>query len=243
MTEFNINLADVDFTVHCSQSFTQRRFAGFETDKSGELLQNSPEMMKKYRLLLEEKRGMDKNAGEKLKPNVYDFYGIFDLASHALVPHNTLLVHSSVAVANGSAVMFIAPTRTGKSTHTRFWTELPGVGATVINDDKPFVRLDRQPPLVYATPWGNIKPAPAVKSAPLKALVRLQRGENRIAPIDKTALLPDLMKASLRGSTPQEAMQIMLLQQTLLESVSLWQMTCTPDIEAAKMAYEAIFEK
>lgn len=243
MTEFNINLADEHFTVHCSQPFTCKRFSGFEAEAGGEVLQNGPAMMKKYRLLLEEKRKINKNAGEKLLPNEYDFYAIFDLAAHALVPRGVLLMHGSTVVVDGQAVMFIAPSQTGKSTHTRLWTRLLGDRAFIINDDKPFVRLDRQPPLVYATPWGMVKPPPAVKSAPLRAVVWLQRGENHIEPFSRAEMLPKLMQSSLRGDTPQETVQIMQLQQSLLTSVSLWQMTCTPDIEAAKMAYAAIFEE
>lgn len=245
MTEFNINLADEIFTVHCSQSHTQTRFAGFETDERGEILQNDPTMMKKYRLLLENKFGVTTSIGTggSLKPFYIDFYAIFDLASHALVPRGVLLVHGSAVVVNGQAVLFMAPSGTGKSTHTHLWTELLGDKAFIINDDKQFIRLNREVPIVYTSPWGMVHPVPAEKSAPLKAVVWLERGENHIEPITFTEMLPKLIQSSLRGNTPAEAVQILQMQQKLLRSASLWKMTCTPDLDAAHMAYHAVLEK
>ncbi len=240
MTEFNIKIADEIFTVHCSQSHTRSRFTAFETDERGEILQNGPAMMKKYRLLLEDKYGVSAGGDGELKPFYIDFYAVFDLASHALVPHGVLLVHGSAVVVNGQAVLFMAPSGTGKSTHTRLWTQLPDIGAFVINDDKQFIRLNRDVPLVYTSPWGQVNPLPAVQSAPLKAVVWLERGENRIEPMSFNDILPKLMQSSLRGNTPAEALQILQMQQKLLRSVTLWHMTCTPDLDAAKMAYQAI---
>lgn len=243
MTEFNINLADEVFTVRCVQPFTRTRFVEFETDERGAVLQSSREMMLKYLSLLEKKYHANSSAAIKIQPNLLDFFSIFELVSHALVPRGVLLVHGSAVVVNGQAVLFMAPSGTGKSTHTHLWTELLGDKAFIINDDKQFIRLNREVPIVYTSPWGMVHPAPAEKSAPLKAVVWLERGENHIEPITFTEMLPKLIQSSLRGNTPAEAVQILQMQQKLLRSASLWKMTCTPDLDAAHMAYHAVLEK
>ncbi|MBQ2487542.1 MAG: hypothetical protein II517_04300, partial [Ruminococcus sp.] len=157
------------------------------------------------------------------------------------IEKQVLLVHGSVVVADGEAVLFIAPSRTGKSTHTRLWTELPDAHAFVINDDKPLIRIGEKAPTVYATPWGIVT-APKQRSAPLKALVHLQRGENRIAAVEPHTLLVPLMQACQRGRTQAETIALTNLQGSLLCSVKTYTMTCQPDMAAAEMAYNTIIK-
>ncbi|MBQ5629013.1 MAG: hypothetical protein IIU98_04685, partial [Ruminococcus sp.] len=77
---------------------------------------------------------------------------------------------------------------------------------------------------------------------PLKALVHLQRGENRIAAVEPHTLLVPLMKACQRGRTQAETIALTNLQSHLLCSVKTYTMTCQPDMAAAEMAYNTIIK-
>lgn len=54
---------------------------------------------------------------------------------------------------NNSAILFTAPSGTGKSTHTRMWQECFGERVTVINDDKPLIKINDSEAVIYGTPW------------------------------------------------------------------------------------------
>lgn len=226
MTEFTVKIADELFALCCGQENTKARFADYLTDETGgTALYASRQRRAAVRQLLEQnpdRRNTD------LSPNYIEFLALHQCISYALIEKQVLLVHGSVVVADGEAVLFIAPSRTGKSTHTRLWTELPDAHAFVINDDKPLIRIGEKAPTVYATPWGIVT-APKQRSAPLKALVHLQRGENRIAAVEPHTLLVPLMKACQRGRTQAETIALTSLQNSLLCSVKTYTMTCQPD--------------
>ena len=239
MTEFTVKIADELFALCCGQENTKARFADYLTDETGgTALYASRQRRAAVRQLLEQnpdRRNTD------LSPNYIEFLALHQCISYALLEKQVLLVHGSVVVADGEAVLFIAPSRTGKSTHTRLWTELPDAHAFVINDDKPLIRIGEKAPMVYATPWGIVT-APKQRSAPLKALVHLQRGENRIAAVEPHTLLVPLMKACQRGRTQSETIALTNLQGSLLCSVKTYTMTCQPDMAAAEMAYNTIIK-
>ncbi len=217
MTEFTVKIADELFALCCGQENTKARFADYLTDETGgTALYASRQRRAAVRQLLEQnpdRRNTD------LSPNYIEFLALHQCISYALIEKQVLLVHGSVVVADGEAVLFIAPSRTGKSTHT----------------------LGEQAPTVYASPWGIVT-APKQRSAPLKALVHLQRGENRIAAVEPHTLLVPLMKACQRGRTQAETIALTNLQGSLLCSVKTYTMTCQPDMAAAEMAYNTIIK-
>ena len=237
MTEFTVKIADELFALCCGQENTKARFADYLTEETGgTALYASRQRRAAVRQLLE--KNPDRRHTD-LSPNYIEFLALHQCISYALIEKQVLLVHGSVVVADGEAVLFIAPSRTGKSTHTRLWTELPDAHAFVINDDKPLIRIGEKAPTVYATPWGIVT-APEKRSAPLKALVHLQRGENRIAAVEPHTLLVPLMQACQRGRTQEETIALTSLQNSLLCSVKTYTMTCQPDMAAAEMAYNTI---
>lgn len=98
-----------------------------------------------------------------------------------LVDDNIILVHSSVLMVDGQAVMFLAPSGTGKSTHSRLWRQVYGDRVTMINDDKPLVsvRTDNNGThlTVYGTPWCGKHGIENNTSASVKAIFILKRNE------------------------------------------------------------------
>ena len=172
-----------------------------------------------------------------------EMQSLLSLAAHDFVGRGILLVHGSAVTVDGKAYLFIAPSETGKSTHTRLWLELLGERAAIINDDKQLVRLTGDVPLVYPTPWGMTKKPPECESAQLAAIISLERGDkNVINRISKAHMFIPLFKASLQGKTSEEATRIVNLQTKLLNSVRLYSMKCTPDVEAARIAAKALIK-
>lgn len=90
-------------------------------------------------------------------PDYLETLAVYRKICERLVDKGIILVHSSVLMVDGEAVMFLAPSGTGKSTHTRLWRQVYGDRVTMINDDKPLVSVTTDDSEVhvnvYGTPW------------------------------------------------------------------------------------------
>ena len=153
-----------------------------------------------------------------------------------LLERDTLLLHGSTVAVDGQAYLFTAPCGTGKSTHTRLWRELFGERAVMVNDDKAFLALHPDGVWAYGSPWTGKHGIGTNISAPLKGICFLQRGtENKIQKVQPDKWLPELIHQCF---LPEE--RYLSLVSRLAQSVSLWEMTCTKDPQAAAIAYETM---
>ena len=57
-------------------------------------------------------------------PDYLETLAVYRKICERLVDKGIILVHSSVLMVDGEAVMFLAPSGTGKSTHTRLWRQV-----------------------------------------------------------------------------------------------------------------------
>lgn len=158
-----------------------------------------------------------------------------------LFDRDILLLHGSAVAVDGKGYLFTARSGTGKSTHTRLWRELFGPRAVMINDDKPFVRLSPEGVTIFGSPWSGKHGLDSNISVPLQGICLLARGEeNRILPASGAQLLPLLRKQGYCPLDPQKQSRFLHLTQTLADTVALWQMDCTKDLQAAVVASRAM---
>ncbi len=151
----------------------------------------------------------------------------------ALLPHNILLLHGSALAVDGEGYLFTADCGTGKSTHVRLWRETFGSRAVMVNDDKPFLRLEQDGVILCGSPWSGKHGLDTNIQVPLKGICILRRGaENKIRPLSPEAALPMLCKQSAHPDTP--------LVERLSRAVPLWDMECTKEKEAAQVSYAAM---
>ncbi len=168
-----------------------------------------------------------------------------NLAIHALlaeemVMHGVLLLHGSALCMDGQAVIFIARSGIGKSTHARYWRERFGDRVWMINDDKPMIRTDDLH--VCGTPWDGKHHLSRNASAPLKALVWLRRDTtDHIEPITAAEAFPVLVRCAYHSDDPARMARITALEQRLLGAVRFYRLGCTLDPEAAGIAHAGIF--
>lgn len=157
--------------------------------------------------------------------------------AQALLAYDTLLIHGSAVAVDGRGYLFTAKCGTGKSTHTRFWREVFGSRAVMINDDKPFLRITAEGALVCGAPWSGKHGLHSNITVPLQGICILDRGtENRIA-----RLAPEEARSILKNQCQQPLTREDLLE-TLLEKVGLWHMFCTKDPAAAEVSHGAMKE-
>lgn len=158
-----------------------------------------------------------------------------------LVSRDTLMLHGSTVSVDGVAYLFTAPCGTGKSTHTRLWRELFGERAVMVNDDKPFLRITADSVLAYGSPWSGKHGLATNVCVPLRGICSLHRGkENAINPAEKDSLIELLRRQVHIPSDVDKAEKALSLVDRMAEMVTLWEMSCNKELEAAKVAYCAM---
>lgn len=157
------------------------------------------------------------------------------------VTSQTLLVHASVICKDGVGYLMIAPSGTGKSTHTRMWYDhIPG--CDLMNDDNPIVRITNGRPTVYGSPWSGKTPCYRNVQAPVGAFVRIQQRPSnhieRLQPLKAyTQLLPAMssMKWDHRVYTAVNDTVIALIGQ-----VAVYELGCLPNGDAARLCHATV---
>ena len=155
--------------------------------------------------------------------------------SQLILKQERMVFHSSCIARNGKAVLFSAPSGTGKSTHTELWKKYYP-DTQYINDDTPVLRLDKPGEvLACGSPWSGKTRLNQNISAPLCAVVFLEQGEkNIIEPLPKSEamgrLLGECRKMPFR-SAMQEAAE---LCGRLLDRVPVYRLSCDISSEAVE---------
>ena len=166
---------------------------------------------------------------------------VYRKISEKMPDYDTILFHGSCVAVDGVGYLFTASSGTGKSTHAKLWRELLGDRAVMVNDDKPLIRLTDDGAIVYGTPWDGKHHLSSNISVPLKALCVLMRFEkNIINPITPSQAYATLMQQTYRPADNMAMIKTLSLIDKLSSSVSLWMLGCNMEIEAAKIAYEAM---
>ena len=171
-------------------------------------------------------------------------FGLWFAVGIAASKHQTAAIHTSVIVANNEAVMFLGESGTGKSTHTRLWRENI-VGAALLNDDSPFLRIKDGRPMVYGSPWSGKTPCYKQEAYPLRAIVRLSQAPHNAIRRLRTmqaigALLPSMPPAFAFDKELEERMFEIL--SATIANVAIYHLECLPNAEAAQLSYNTVFE-
>lgn len=190
----------------------------------------------------------EKNAAEEgRKPTEYRHWflennAIHDLLAESLISKNVLLMHGSALSFDGKGCLFTAPSGTGKSTHTRLWREAFGSRVTMINDDKPMLRVEENEVICFGTPWNGKHHLGGNISAPLCAIASIERSEeNRIEPIDRSRAFPILLRQIYSPRSAELMRRTIELEQEIMKLVRFYRIGCNMAKEAAIVACRGIF--
>ena len=179
-------------------------------------------------------------------PGVSSKYFIFNLVGYAM--HYIMqmkcgfVFHSSAISCNNQGIAFSARSGTGKTTHTSLW--LHNIkNCQILNDDTPVIKIN---PLnevyICGTPWAGTSGRNRNISIPLKALVFIQRGEyNEIRRLTPKESVTPFFDGITSPTTPLMLTNCLANMDTILSRVPCYSLSCNMEIEAAKIAHNAIF--
>ncbi|MFP4287583.1 MAG: hypothetical protein ACLFRI_07840 [Candidatus Izemoplasmataceae bacterium] len=140
-----------------------------------------------------------KELGDALSEHEYVMAGL--LFIEMLLYHKKVALHASGILYNGHGILFSAPSKTGKTTHTNLWKEVEE-DILIINDDKPIIYQEEGSFVVSGSPFSGKTKENSNITAPLKAIIFLKQGkENKIIPLNDVEKINHIMRNILRPTT------------------------------------------
>lgn len=176
---------------------------------------------------------------------VSDSYAEFSQIHHniyAQLPFfDAFWMHAVAVSMQGSCYAFTAPGGYGKSTHGKLWVERWPQQAQIINGDNPIIRRQNGSFFAYGTPFCGKEGYNVNIGRPLRGLCYLQHGtHNSIRKMDRSIAYSQLLRDSFAYVTDKNAEHLMTLLEEFVATVSVYQLTCNQEIEAAEVAYEGM---
>jgi len=157
-----------------------------------------------------------------------------------LTAEQVLLFHGALISVDGGGILFTAPSGTGKTTHIGLWKQVYGDRVTIINGDKPLLKMTREGVFGYGTPWQGKENYGCPGKVRLRAVCHLTRGtENSIVPISFSEALPVLLQQSHRPA--QAAGKLAAIELVgCMQGLPCYRLNCNMELQAAVTAYEGM---
>lgn len=185
-----------------------------------------------FRQMCEQHPNLSENAVEYMSTGAAFYY--------RLLKFGGFMLHSSCISYRDKAYIFSADSGTGKSTHTSLWRKYID-GVTVINDDKPAVRLIDDRFYAIGTPWSGKTAQNTDISVPVGGVVMLYRGkENIVRPAGSTESVPFLIRQTMFPSRVENSDLLAELLDKFIRSVPVYRLECDMSEDAVKASFEAL---
>jgi len=165
------------------------------------------------------------------------------ICNTVLEKYNGFFFHCSCFEYEGNAYIFTAKSGTGKSTHTRLWREVFGDKITMINDDKPIVRLIDDKFFVYGTPWNGKHSISNNIKAPIKAIFYLhQAQENKVCKCEPLSAISKILSQTILPDNKKAMNTLLDITEKFVTDVPVLDLYCDISRDAVMTAYNAILE-
>lgn len=151
-----------------------------------------------------------------------------------IIKKRGLILHASAIEIAGKAILFVASSGTGKSTHASLWEKYRG--AKVFNDDSPAIRLLGNQAFAYGTPWSGSSEKYLPMRCPIGAIVMLERGlVNEMSDLSPKEAAQMCIKNFQLPYQDQALMNEALeISEEIFKSVPFYRLKCTPDLRAVE---------
>lgn len=154
---------------------------------------------------------------------------------------DVLSFHGALLEYEGGCFAVCADSGVGKTTHARLWRECKN--ALILNGDRSLLRKRCGIWHGFGSPWSGTSGEQVNRSAPLKAIVILERGKENLAvrlnPLDSlTGVLTHVLYPGWDGDSAGKVMELL---DELLTDIPVYRLQCRPDTDAVQVLYDAIY--
>ncbi|MCD7840256.1 MAG: hypothetical protein LUG46_06510 [Erysipelotrichaceae bacterium] len=159
-----------------------------------------------------------------------------------LTYYKVLMLHSSRIKIKDKAILFTAPSQTGKTTQSKLWCQYEE--AQIVSNDRSLIRKLDNTYYTYGYPVDGSEPIYSNERIQLGAIVVLRQGKNNeIERLSIQMALKYLMEQTAYDNwNHEERSKIMQLWLNILEVCPVYMLRCTPDINAIKCLKEQLVE-
>lgn len=172
-----------------------------------------------------------------------EYNAIYRDVALILLKKNVFLVHGVLLKINNIGILFMAPSGTGKSTHARLWLNKFGDKATILNGDKPLLKVENGHIVAYGSPWkgkekiGNgecvrLEKICIIKRANRNSICRLAWNAKSFSFLLSECLVPEL-KAGISA--------YINCIKLLSSATDLYELHCNISEESVEVAYDGLF--
>lgn len=238
---FKCKLAGLKIELEHIHSLIQKKLAQYSAE-----FEKADISIKIVQEDIEYERAYAENDEIRKRDNFLEITAVFRSLAEQLSNFDGAVLHSACFDVEGTGIAFAAHSGTGKTTHMNLWQELLGEKMVIVNGDKPIVRFfDDEPevPYAYGTPWNGKERLGCNMRTPLKHICFIERSEtNYVEQIKEADAIERMLNQMYMPKDPVAMAKTLELMNKLLKSCKLWKIHCNMEPEAAKVAYNAIFD-
>ncbi len=163
--------------------------------------------------------------------------------AYELPKRDAFLLHAATFEVEGRGIALLAKSGTGKSTHMLLWKKLFGDALSVINGDKPIIRLKDGTPIAYGTPWCGKEGLSENRGVALTDICFIVRSDrNETLPISPQEAISRLLPQIVIPSGSENILKITELLDQTVKNCKLWEIRCNTEIESAQISSKKILE-
>ena len=171
--------------------------------------------------------------GDRLAEYEYVLSGMmfFEIA----LRNKYLPIHASAIRINNQAILLSGPSKSGKSTQTKFFLEVEE-NASIINEDKPLIRIEDNKVYILGSPWSGKDVINNNLKLPLKAIFFLNKCDNSsIDIIPNKDKLKILLKNIHRPGDETNINHMVDVLKTIVEETNIYQFNCENNLNSARI--------
>jgi len=162
----------------------------------------------------------------------------------SVLPHfNAFMLHSSLVKYKDSAIIFSAPSGTGKSTQANLWVKYEN--ARVLNGDRSILRLKEDGWYAYGSPWTGTSQIYVNDSAKIGALIILKQAPyNKLTKMSPIEAAKGVISEAMMPYWEENLLNISLeLVEKFITDIPVYMLECLPDKGAVEIVKEMLLQQ
>lgn len=149
--------------------------------------------------------------------------------------------HGAAVTVDGRGVIFAAPSGTGKTTHISLLLQNYPDNVKILNGDKPIIRKIGGEWRLCSTPWAGKEGWKVNETAPLSAIVLLERAEdNSIVKTPPEENFDEIMRQVYLPKDAEARFLTLSLVDEMAGCVDFYRLGCNMEKDAAKCSFETL---
>ncbi len=235
MVTFKIKIADKVIEINAFNETTKKYCSNF-------IVEDNPD----FNIAMTQE-DLDNERTESSTGKVYvneEISALYRRIANVFVEENIAVLHGSSFKVGGYAFLVAAKSGTGKSTHVNLLNQLLKDEFEYINDDKPLLKVNENELRLYSSPWNGKEKRGNNISAPLKAIIFLNRGiTNSYRKLDnKEEVYFRLLNQIYLPKEKSKRENALKIMDIILKRINFYEINVNMDISSAEMTYERIIK-